>query len=80
MTPLHCVISNFEEKKSCIVNKRLFLPKFSQLQVFVKNVVLCKKWKLKGNSIELSVFLKYGLTEVTKALSRMFDLVLNMPL
>ena len=29
----------------------------------------------KGNSIELSTFLKYGLTEV-----QMFDLVLNMPL
>ena len=34
----------------------------------------------KGNSIELSSFLKYGLTEVKKASSKMFDLVLNKPL
>ena len=34
----------------------------------------------KGNLIELSTFLKYGLTEVKKALSQLFDLVLNMPL
>ena len=34
----------------------------------------------KTNSIELSTFLKYGLTEVEKALSQMFDFVLNMPL
>ena len=34
----------------------------------------------KSNSIELSPFLKYGLAEVEKALSKMFDLVLNMPL
>ena len=34
----------------------------------------------KCNSIELSTFLKYGLTEVKKALLQMFDLVLNMPL
>ena len=30
--------------------------------------------------IELSTFLKYGLTEVKKAPWQMFDLVLNMPL
>ena len=34
----------------------------------------------KGNSIELSTFLKLGLTEVKKAPSQMSDLVLNMPL
>ena len=34
----------------------------------------------KGNSIELSTFLKYGLTKVKKTPSQMFDLVLNMPL
>ena len=33
-----------------------------------------------GNSIELSVLLKYGLTEVIKAPWQMFGLVLNMPL
>ena len=39
-----------------------------------------QKMRPKGNSIELSTFLKYGLTEVKKAPSQMFDLVLNMPL
>ena len=34
----------------------------------------------KGNSIELSPFLKYGLTEVKKASSQIFDLVLDMAL
>ena len=34
----------------------------------------------KGNSIELSTFLKYGLTEVKKAPLQMLELVLNMPL
>ena len=34
----------------------------------------------KGNLIELITFLKYGLTEVKKTPSQMFDLVLNMPL
>ena len=34
----------------------------------------------KDNSIELSAFLKYSLTEVKKAPSQMSDLVLNMPL
>ena len=34
----------------------------------------------KGNSIELSTILKYGLTEVKKAPSQMFHLVVNMPL
>ena len=33
----------------------------------------------KGNLIEFSTFLKYGLTEVKKAPLWMFDLVLNMP-
>ena len=32
--------------------------------------------ELKGNSIELSTVLKYGLTEVKKATSYMFNLVL----
>ena len=34
----------------------------------------------KGNLIELSMFLKYGLTKVKKTTSLMFDLVLNIPL
>ena len=33
-----------------------------------------------GNSIKLSAFLKYGLMEVKKAPSQIFDLVLSMPL
>ena len=33
-----------------------------------------------GNSIELSAFLKYGLMEVKKAPSQIFDLVLSIPL
>ena len=41
---------------------------------------IVQKLEPKGNSIELSTFLKYGLTEVKKAPSQMFDLVLNMPL
>ena len=72
-------LCNFEfwKKKSSIVNKRLFLPCFHSWKFFHE---LCKKWNLKGNSIELSTFLKYGLTEVKKAPSWMFDLVLNMHL
>ena len=34
----------------------------------------------KDNLIELSMFLKYGLTKVEKAQLQMFDLVLNIPL
>ena len=34
----------------------------------------------KGNSIKLSAFLKYGLTEVKNTPLQMFDLVLFMPL
>ena len=34
----------------------------------------------KGNSIELNTLSIYGLTEVKKAQSYMFDLVLNMSL
>ena len=62
--PLH----NFEfKKKKCSINKRFFLMKFSELSVLSWKGELCKKWKLKGNSIKLSTFLKYGLTEVEKA-------------
>ena len=49
--------------KSSIVNKRLLLRKFSVVSFFTSCV---KKWNLKGNSIKLSTFLKYGLTEVKK--------------
>ena len=55
-TPLHNF--KFGKKKCSVVEKRLFLLKFFH--------ELCKKWNLKGNSIKLSTFLKYGLTEVKK--------------
>ena len=77
MTPFHHLISNFE-KKCSIVKKRIFLPKFSQLQVFSRKRGLCKKWNLKA--VRLSTFLKYDLTEEKKAPSQTFDLILNMPL
>ena len=77
MTPLHCVISNFEKKIVLLLTKDFFSRSFHSCKFFHE---LCKKWNLKGNSIELSTFLKYGLTEVKKAPSWMFDLVLNMPL
>ena len=56
--PLH----NFEfrKKNCCIVNKRLFLQKFSK---FSRKGEL----QLKGNLIKLSKFLKCGLTKVKKA-------------
>ena len=34
----------------------------------------------RGNLIKLSMFLKYGLTEMKNAPSLMFDLLLNIPL
>ena len=77
MTPLHCVISNFEKKFVLLLTKDFFSRSFHSCKFFHE---LCKKWNLKGNSIELSTFLKYGLTEVKKAPSWMFDLVLDMPL
>ena len=40
----------------------------------------CKQMEPKGSLIELSMFLKYGLTEMKNAPSQMFNLVLNMPL
>ena len=77
MTPLYCVISNFEKKIVLLLTKDFFSRSFQSCKFFHE---LCKKWNLKGNSIELSTFLKYYLTEVKKAPSWMFDLVLNMPL
>ena len=55
-------LCNFEfGKKNCsTVNKRHFLQKFSK---FSQKSEL----QLKCNSIELSTFLKYGLTNVKKA-------------
>ena len=76
MIPLHCVISN-SEKKILLLTKEFFSQSFHSGKFFHK---LCKKWNLKGNLIELSQFLKYGLTKVKGAPSSMFDLVLNMPL
>ena len=57
-------------KKSCsIVNKRLppmFSPFFTVVSFFTKRWVV-QKLEPKGSSIELSMFSKYGLTEVKKA-------------
>ena len=77
MTPLHCVISNSKKKYFLLLTKDFFSQSFHSGKFFHK---LCKKWNLKGNSIELSQFLKYGLTKVKGAPWWMFDLVLNMPL
>ena len=63
MTPLHWVISNFEKKIVLLLTKDFFSQSFHSCKFFHK---LYKKWNLKGNSIELSLFLKYGLTEVKK--------------
>ena len=38
MTPLHCVISNFEERKCSIVNKRLFPEVFTVVSFFMSYV------------------------------------------
>ena len=54
-------------KKSFIVNKRLFLSKFSRWYVFSRKGELCKKKEPKSNLIKLSTFLKYGLTKVKKS-------------
>ena len=77
MTPLHCVISNFEKKIVLLLTKDFFSRSFHSCKFFHE---LCKKWNLKGNSIEPSKFFKYGLAEVKNAPLWMFDLVLNMPL
>ena len=75
MTPLHLAISNFKKKNVLLLTKDFFSRSFHSCKFFHD---LCKKCNLKGNSIKLSTLLKYGLTEVKKARSWMFDLVLNM--
>ena len=72
--PLH----NFEfRKKIALLLTKDFLQKFSK---FSRKSELCKKMQPRGNSIELSTILNYGLTKVKKAALQMFELVLNMPL
>ena len=39
MMLFHCIISNFEKKNCSIVNKRLFLQKFSVVSFFHKSCV-----------------------------------------
>ena len=57
----------FRKKKKCsIVNKKLLLRRFQCCKFFHERVSSVKM-ELKGNSIELSTVLKYGLTEVKKA-------------
>ena len=78
MTPFHCIISNFKNKNCSVVNKRLFLLKFSQLQAFSQKGELCKM-EHKGNSIELSVF-KIWFNQSEKAPTQIFDFVLSISL
>ena len=68
MMPLYYIISNFENKNCSIVDKRLSLLKFSVVRFFTKGWVV-QKMEPKGNSIKLSMFLKYGLTGEKKAQS-----------
>ena len=77
----HHSIASFRisTKNVPLLTKEFFSWNFQSCKIFHERVS-CVKKKLKGNSIELSIFLKYGLTEVKKAPSQMFDLVLNMPL
>ena len=48
VTPLHCIIWNFE-KKIVLFLKDFFSQSFHSCKFFHE---LCKKWKLKGNLIE----------------------------
>ena len=57
----------FRKKNGSIVNKRFFLHKFSVDSFFHERLSCVKKNQPKGNSIELSTFLKYGFTKVKKA-------------
>ena len=42
MTPFHRAISNFEKKYYAVVNKRIFLPKFSVIKFFHESVSYVK--------------------------------------
>ena len=75
----HCVILNLEKKIVLWLTKDVFSRSFHSYKFFHKRVS-CVKMQPKDNSIELSMFLKHGLTEMEKAPSQTFHLVLNMPL
>ena len=62
MVTFHCVISNLE--KTSII-KDFFSQSFHSCKFFHERVS-CVKNELEGNSIKLSMFLTYGLTEVIK--------------
>ena len=59
------LISNFE-KNCSIATKDFFSRGFHSCKLFHERVS-CAKLEPKGNLIELSMFLQYGLTEVKKA-------------
>ena len=74
----HCIKwFRISKKKTVLLLTKDFFSSFHSCKFFHE---LCKKWNLKGNSIEPSKFFKYGLAEVKNAPLWMFDLVLNMPL
>ena len=55
----HCVISNFEKKKT-------FSPEVFKVESFFMKRVSCIKMEPKGNLVELRMFVKYGLTKLKK--------------
>ena len=63
-------VRNFEFQKKNILSltKDFFSQSFHSCKLFHKRVS-CAKMEPKGNSIQLSTFLKYGLTEMKKASS-----------
>ena len=62
-------LRNFEFRKKNVplLTKGFFSRSFNSCKFFHERFELRKEKELKGNSIELSTFLKYGLTEVEKA-------------
>ena len=77
-TPLHNC--EFRKTKVLLLTKNFFSRSFQSCKFFHERVSCVKNGTYKGNSIELSTFLKYGLTKLKKAPSQLFTLVLNMPL
>ena len=68
MMPFHCIISNFKKNFALSLTKDCFSQSFHSFMFFAKGWVV-QKMEPKGNSIELSTFLKYDLTQVKKATS-----------
>ena len=57
----------FRKKNVPLLTKDFFSRSFQSCKFFHERFELRKEKELKGNSIELSAFLKYGLTEVEKS-------------